>query len=118
MLSLLLCEDGKEESLVDDNVEDDEFLESILCPTPPFAAFFSVALRDLADKGKELANYVLESISFLMPFAAFSVSVALCDLANDGKDLVDEVLESVLFPTSIFSAFSNSVALFAAHVLA
>jgi hypothetical protein len=73
LFSLLLREDAKEESLADDNVEDDELLESILCPTPPFAAFFSVALRDLADDGKELANDVLESVSFLTPFAAFSV---------------------------------------------
>ncbi len=118
MFSLLLCEDAKEESLADDNVEDDELSESRLCPTPPFAAFFSVALFDLADKGKELADDVLESILYLMPFAAFSVLVALCDVANDGKDLADEVSESVSFPTSVFSAFFNLVVLFAARGLA
>ncbi len=84
----------------------------------PFCCFFSVALRDLADEGKELANDVSESVSFSTPFAAFFVSVALCDLANNSKDLADEVLESVSFPTTVFSAFSNSVALFAAHGLA
>ncbi len=84
----------------------------------PFRCFFSVALRDLADKGKELADDVSESVSFSTPFAAFFVSVALCDLANDGKDLANEVSESGLFPTSIFSAFSNLVTLFAAHGLA
>ncbi len=115
---MLLCEDAKEESLADDNVEDDELSESILCPTPPFAAFFSVVFHDLADKGKELADDVLESISFLTPYAAFSVLVALCDLANDGKDLANEVSELVSFPTSVFSAFFNLVALFAAHGLA
>jgi hypothetical protein len=99
-------------------VEDDELSESILCPSPPFAAFFSVALCDLVDEGKELANVVSESVPFFMPFAAFSVSVALCDLANEGKDLANEVWESVLFSMSVFSAFSNSVALFAAHGLA
>ncbi len=88
------------------------------CVQRPLSLFFSVALPDLADKGKELADDVLESVSFSMPFAAFSVLVALCDLANNGKDLADEVSESVLFPTSIFSAFSNLVALFAAHGLA
>ncbi len=115
MFSLLLRKDAKEESLADDNVEDDELSESILCPTSPFAAFFSVALHDLADKGKELANDVSESVLFLTPFAAFSVLVALCDLANNNKDLADEVSESISFPTSVFSAFSKSVALFAAH---
>ncbi len=84
----------------------------------PFFCFFSVALRDIADKGKELADDVLKSVSFLTPLAAFSVLVVLCDLANNSKDLADEVSESVSFPTSNFSAFSNLVALFAAHGLA